>query len=78
VLTCYSESQLNLIPINKGSNGPLDYSFDIEKSIYFPGAHSEEIVRDSFTDVHVGIFHSLRLDLLQLTTFIERHHIHMR
>jgi WD40 repeat protein len=51
----HSESHLNLIPINKGSNGSLDYSFDLEKSISFPGAHGEEIVRDSFTDLHTNI-----------------------
>jgi hypothetical protein len=43
------------MPINKGADGPLDYNFDIARSIPLPGAHSEEIVRDLFTDVHVRI-----------------------
>ncbi|RAR16102.1 WD40 repeat-like protein [Stemphylium lycopersici] len=47
----HSESDLNLIPITKGSNGPLDYTFDLGNSISLPGAHGEEIVRDLFTDI---------------------------
>ncbi|CAN9247959.1 unnamed protein product [Alternaria alternata] len=50
----HSESLLNFIPISKGTNGPLDYSFDVDKSITFAGAHGEEIVRDAFTDVHTN------------------------
>jgi hypothetical protein len=62
MLTVYSESRLNLIPINKGINGPLDYSFDLENSMSFPGAHGEEIVRDLFTDTHVGRLSSFQDD----------------
>lgn len=51
---CCSESNLNLIPITKGSNGPLDYTFDLGNSISLPGAHGEEIVRDLFTDIQVS------------------------
>ncbi|KAI4668968.1 hypothetical protein J4E85_009600 [Alternaria conjuncta] len=50
----HSENLLNLIPIDKDTNGPLDYSFDLDKSISFPGAHGEEIVRDLFTDTHTN------------------------
>lgn len=64
VLSGHSENLLNLIPIDKDTNGPLDYSFDLDKSISFPGAHGEEIVRDLFTDTHVGTI-SLQYD----TTF---------
>ncbi|CAO2647403.1 Nn.00g083250.m01.CDS01 [Neocucurbitaria sp. VM-36] len=48
----HSESQLNLIPIEKHASGPLQYDFNIEKSIQLPGAHGEDLVRDVFTDVH--------------------------
>jgi hypothetical protein len=48
-----SEASLNLIPVAKSSNGPLDYGFTLESSIPFPGGHGEEIVRDLFTDVNV-------------------------
>ena len=49
-----SESRLNLIPISKDNNGPLQYQVDIEKSIQLPGAHGEELIRDIFTDVQVS------------------------
>lgn len=48
----HSEQKLDLIPITKGNNGPLDYSFDIQGRIQMPEAHGEEIVRDLFTDTH--------------------------
>lgn len=69
-----STSSLNMIPIRKNTTGPpLDYDFDIERSVQFPGAHGEEIVRDVFTDIHVCIhFNShplilgIRTHLLQI------------
>jgi WD40 repeat protein len=46
---------LDLIPIEKSPHGkPLQYEYDLEKSIRLEGAHAEEIVRDVFTDVHVS------------------------
>lgn len=48
----HSESRLDLIPITKNSNGPLEYDFNLEKRVQLPGAHGEEIVRDIFTDIH--------------------------
>jgi hypothetical protein len=53
-LYIYSEKHVNLIPITKGTNGPLDYAFDLGNSSSLAGAHGEEIVRDLFTDVHVS------------------------
>ncbi|OAL45155.1 WD40 repeat-like protein [Pyrenochaeta sp. DS3sAY3a] len=47
----HSESNLSLIPISKNSSKPLDYTFDLSKSIQLPGGHGEEVVRDMFTDV---------------------------
>ncbi|KAF1832175.1 WD40 repeat-like protein [Decorospora gaudefroyi] len=46
------EGTLNVIPITKGADGPLDYGFDLEKNVLLPGAHGEEVVRDMFTDIH--------------------------
>ncbi|KAH4121685.1 hypothetical protein HBI56_155390 [Parastagonospora nodorum] len=48
----HSNSQLALIPLTNSSPAPLDYAFDLGKSIQLPGAHGEEIVRDMFTDIH--------------------------
>ncbi|ORY19200.1 WD40-repeat-containing domain protein [Clohesyomyces aquaticus] len=49
----HSENYLDLIPLEKSpASGPLQYEFDVEKSIRLPGGHGEEIVRDVFTDVH--------------------------
>jgi hypothetical protein len=45
---------VDLIPIVKSAGGPLDYQYDLTKSIRLAGAHAEEIVRDLFTDVHVS------------------------
>ncbi|KAF2871191.1 WD40-repeat-containing domain protein [Massariosphaeria phaeospora] len=51
-LGCDSSS-LDLIPIERNPRGsPLQYEFDLQKSIQIPGAHDGEIVRDIFTDVH--------------------------
>jgi hypothetical protein len=52
-LTSHSTSALTLFPVKKSGAGPLDYICDPENTLSFPGAHSEEIVRDLFTDVHV-------------------------
>ena len=49
-----SETRFDLVPIHKGPSGPLEYNYDLTKSIRLPGAHGEEIVRDVFTDTHVG------------------------
>jgi hypothetical protein len=49
-----SETRFDLVPIHKGSSGPLDYMYDLTKSVRLPGAHGEEIVRDLFTDTNVG------------------------
>ncbi|KAF1363599.1 WD40 repeat-like protein [Lizonia empirigonia] len=46
------ESRLDLVPIHKGTAGPLDYGYNLTNSIRLPGAHGEEIVRDLFTDTH--------------------------
>lgn len=46
---------MDLIPIFKGTKGPLDYRFEMEKRTSLPGAHGDEIVRDLFTDVHVSV-----------------------
>ncbi|KAF2269333.1 WD40 repeat-like protein [Lojkania enalia] len=49
----HSEKYLDLVPVHKNiSAGPLQYEYDIEKSVRLSGAHGEEIVRDLFTDVH--------------------------
>ncbi|CBY01526.1 hypothetical protein LEMA_P003130.1 [Plenodomus lingam JN3] len=48
----HSEQKLDLIPITKGDNGPLDYSFNLQGKMQLPNAHGEEIVRDLFTDTH--------------------------
>lgn len=48
----HSEKQATLTPITKGTNGPLDYAFDLANATSLAGAHGEEIVRDLFTDVH--------------------------
>ncbi len=50
----YSEKTFTLIPVNKNTSAPLQYTLDLGKSIQLPGAHGEEIVRDLFTDVHVS------------------------
>ena len=50
-----SESRLDLVPIYKGADGPLQYDYNLAKSIRFPGGHGEEIVRDLFTDAHVSV-----------------------
>lgn len=52
VLTIPSENRLDLVPVHKGVD-VLQYDFDITKSVRFPGAHGDEIVRDLFTDTHV-------------------------
>lgn len=48
-----SDKTLSLIPITKGTNGPLDYAFDLKNSTVLAGAHGEEIVRHLFIDMHV-------------------------
>jgi hypothetical protein len=52
VLTIRSENRLDLVPVHKGAD-VLQYDFDITKSVRFPSAHGDEIVRDLFTDTHV-------------------------
>jgi hypothetical protein len=49
-----SEGTLDLIPMTKSVSGPLQYEYDLAKTIRLPGAHGEEIVRDLFTDVHAS------------------------
>lgn len=44
---------MDLIPIIKSGDGPLEYAYDLSKKIQLPGAHGDEIVRDLYTDVHV-------------------------
>jgi hypothetical protein len=73
----YSESNLSLVPIAKGTNGPLDYDFNLDKIISLPGAHGEEIVRDLFTDITVSEF-PLNLSYTQLMYASDSHHLHMR
>jgi hypothetical protein len=46
---------LDLVPLSKGADGPLQYDYNLAKSVRLPGAHGDEIVRDLFTDVHVSI-----------------------
>ncbi|KAF2705755.1 WD40 repeat-like protein [Pleomassaria siparia CBS 279.74] len=49
----HSSNYLDIIPIRKNLHGgPLDYQYDLEKSIRLPNGHGEEIIRDLFTDVH--------------------------
>ncbi|KAL6154875.1 hypothetical protein ACJBU6_06488 [Exserohilum turcicum] len=48
----HSDKTLSLIPITKGTNGPLDYAFDLKNSTVLAGAHGEEIVRHLFIDMH--------------------------
>ncbi|KAF2730244.1 WD40 repeat-like protein [Polyplosphaeria fusca] len=49
----HSSSYLDLVPVQKDlSGGPLQWEFDLEKSVRLVGAHGEELVRDVFTDVH--------------------------
>ncbi|KAF9691222.1 hypothetical protein EKO04_010756 [Ascochyta lentis] len=48
----HSESRLDLVPVHKGADGPLQYEYDLAKSVRLPSAHGEEIVRDLFTDTH--------------------------
>lgn len=50
-----SASRVDLVPIHKSSDGPLQYDYNLAKSVRLPGAHGEEIVRDLFTDTHVCI-----------------------
>lgn len=51
-----SENYLDLIPLEKNTKGlPLQYEYDLEKSLRLSGAHGEDIVRDIFTDVHVSL-----------------------
>jgi hypothetical protein len=47
----HSENRLDLVPVHKGAD-VLQYDFDITKSVRFPSAHGDEIVRDLFTDTH--------------------------
>jgi hypothetical protein len=60
-----SESHLDLIPMTKSSSGPLQYDYDLAKSIKLTGGHGEEIVRDLFTDVHVSHSPHPRLHMLK-------------
>lgn len=55
ILTIYSEGRLDLIPIGKSAEEPLQYTYDLNKSIRLPGAHGDEIVRDAFTDINVSL-----------------------
>lgn len=60
ILTIYSESSFDLIPLQKNISGePLQYEYDLEKSVRLSGAHGEEIIRDVFTDVHVSLYSCL-------------------
>ena len=63
VLTIRSENRLDLVPVHK-SAGVLQYDFDITKSVRFPSAHGEEIVRDLFTDTHVRKYNTILACLL--------------
>jgi hypothetical protein len=54
LLTWTSLNRLDVVPITKSSAGPLQYEYDLAKSIKLHPAHGEEIVRDMFTDVHVS------------------------
>ncbi|RMZ68133.1 WD domain [Pyrenophora seminiperda CCB06] len=50
-----------LIPITKGTNGPLDYSLDIDNGVKLQGAHGEEITHTTYTvgeDGHVRAWRS--------------------
>ncbi|KAG9376412.1 WD40 domain containing protein [Pyrenophora tritici-repentis] len=58
----WGDAKLSLIPVTKGSNGPLDYSLDAESGIQMDGAHGEEIVRDFFTDVHTHVTYTVGED----------------
>jgi hypothetical protein len=49
-----SESRLDIVPLHKGTDGPLQYDYNLAKSVRLPGAHGEEIVRDLFTDTYVS------------------------
>ncbi|UPX19752.1 uncharacterized protein EKO05_0010005 [Ascochyta rabiei] len=48
----HSERRLDLVPVCKGVGGPLQYEYDIAKSVRLSSAHGEEVVRDLFTDTH--------------------------
>jgi WD40 repeat protein len=54
LLTRTSLNRLEVVPITKSSAGPLQYEYDLARSIKLHPAHGEEIVRDMFTDVHVS------------------------
>jgi WD40 repeat protein len=72
----HSECYLDFIPIHKNvQGGPLQYEYDLEKSVRLPGGHGEEIVRDVFTDVHVSLPRfPIRYNPDKLT---EPHNVHM-
>lgn len=61
MLTYYSGTMVDLIPIIKTPGSPLQYDFDLAKSIRLQGAHGEEIVRDAYTDIHVSLQIALTL-----------------
>ena len=73
MLTVCSERRMNLIPIGKNDSGPLQYEFNVEKSVLLPGAHGEELVRDVFTDIHVSQVTTMNLRFVNViqtrTTF---------
>ncbi|KAF2272627.1 WD40 repeat-like protein [Westerdykella ornata] len=59
----HSANALSMIPIRKNaSSGPLAYDFDISRSLHFPGAHGEEIVRDVFVDIHTNTAYTVGED----------------
>ena len=54
MLTEDSESRLDLVPIHKSADAPLQYGYNLTESVRLSDAHGEEIVRDLFTDTHVS------------------------
>jgi hypothetical protein len=61
----HSAQSLDIIPISRLGNEPLDYVVEAENAIagsvntgsnlHFPGAHGEEIVRDIYSDITVSL-----------------------
>ncbi|KAI8933050.1 hypothetical protein NX059_009697 [Plenodomus lindquistii] len=73
----HSEQNLDLIPVTKGEDGPLDYNFDVQGKVQVPEAHGEEIVRDLFTDTHVSIDHSPVANNVLTDVWLDLHKLHM-
>jgi hypothetical protein len=62
--------------MHKSPDAPLQYDFNLSKSIRIPGAHGEEIVRDLITDVHVSFLSATPL-LTDADGGIDTHNIHL-